>query len=119
MRGERLSGRVFYKSPSFSRQATALGAWTQVDDVKRRLDRDPTIGNVIKGSGSLRKVRIPLPGRGAQGGGRVIYYHIAEPAVVLLLAVYAKSEQEDLDTDDLEALARLRHAMCAQLNLPN
>jgi hypothetical protein len=61
MHGERLTDRVFYKSPSFARQASELVAWAEVDELKRRLDRDPTIGDVIKGSGGLRKVRIPHP----------------------------------------------------------
>jgi hypothetical protein len=118
MHGERLKGRIFYKSPSFAGQATELGAWEQIDNLKKRLESDATVGDVIKGSGSLRKVRIPLPGRGARGGGRVIYYQIVEPSVVLFLAVYAKSDKEDLDNDDINALVRLRRLMCRQLDLP-
>jgi hypothetical protein len=48
----------------------------------------------------------------------VIYYHVVEPAVVLLLAIYAKSDQEDIDADDLKAVMRLRRAMSSQLDLP-
>ncbi len=118
MHGERLAGRMFYKSPSFARQAGELAAWSQIDDLKRRLNRDSTVGDVIKGSGSLRKIRIPLPGRGARGGGRAIYYQIVESAVVLPLAIYDKSDQEDLDADDIKALVRLRHEMSRQLDLP-
>jgi hypothetical protein len=43
MHRERLPGRVFFKSPSFARQATELDAWEQVDDLKRRIDRDLAI----------------------------------------------------------------------------
>lgn len=118
MHKERLPSRVFYKSPTFARQTTDLGAWEQVDDLKRRLDHEPTLGDVIKGSGSLRKVRIPLPGRGARDGGRVIYFQIVDPATVLLLAIYAKADQADLDADDLKALMRLRKTMCRHLDLP-
>lgn len=104
--------------PPYARQTTDLGAWEQVDDLKRRLDHEPTLGDVIKGSGSLRKVRIPLPGRGARDGGRVIYFQIVDPATVLLLAIYAKADQADLDADDLKALMRLRKTMCRHLDLP-
>jgi len=119
MHGERLPpGRQFFKSPSFARQARELDAWDAVDDLKLRLAEDPTLGDVIKGTSGLRKVRIPLPGRGSKGGARVIYFQVVAPATILLLAVYAKNEQEDLDKDDKNALDRLRIAMCHILNLP-
>lgn len=119
MHGERLPpGRQFFKSPSFSRQASELDAWNAVDDVKHRLAEDPTLGDVIKGTSGLRKVRIPLPGRGSKGGARVIYFQVVAPATILLLAVYAKNVQEDLDTEDKNALDRLRLYMCRILNLP-
>jgi hypothetical protein len=117
MQGERIEGRQFFKSPSFARQATALDAWEEVDALKQRLVADPTIGDVIKGTMGLRKIRMPLPGRGARGGGRVIYFQIVAPATILLLALYAKNEQEDLDQDDKKALDQLCRLMCRQLNL--
>jgi len=40
------------------------------------------------------------------------------PATILLLAVYAKNDQEDLDDDDKKDLDRLRRTMCRYLNLP-
>lgn len=118
MHREDLSGIRFIKSPAFARQATALAAWEAVDNLKQRLITQPDLGDVIKGTGGLRKVRLPLPGRGARGGGRVIYLRIVDPATVLLLAVYAKNAQEDLDTEDLKALQRLGALMITQLGLP-
>jgi len=101
--------------------------------LKHLLATDPLAGDVIKGASGLWKVRIPhpasriphpasripLPGRGSRGGGRVIYFQIVEPAMVLLLALYAKNEQADLDDDDKKALVALRRVMCQRLNLPH
>jgi hypothetical protein len=118
MHQERLQNRWFYKSPSFVRQTSQLDAWKQIDELKQRLAIDPMAGDVIKGTNGLRKIRIPLPGRGARGGGRVIYFQVIHPASILFLAVYAKNEQDDLDEDDRRALLRLRQAMCEKLELP-
>jgi hypothetical protein len=117
MQGERIEGRRFFKSPSFARQTTELDAWEQVDALKQRLVADPVIGDVIKGTMGLRKIRMPLPGRGARGGGRVVYFQIVAPATILFLALYAKNEQDDLDHDDKKALDQLCRLMCRQLNL--
>lgn len=115
MHGERLPDRRFYKSPTFARQASELDAWAEVDELKKRLARDPLIGDVMQGTGGLRKVRMPLPGRGSRGGGRVIYFQIVEPASILLLALYAKSDMEDLDHEDRASLMRLCAVMCLHL----
>src|SRR5690348_7789269 len=65
----------------------------------------PTCGDVIPGTGGLRKVRIGRGGSGKRGGARVIYYfHNADfPAV--LMAIYAKTEKTDLTTRERDALA--------------
>jgi hypothetical protein len=118
MHGERIAGRQFFKSPTFAKQATELNAWESVDKLKALLAADPIAGDVIKGTNGLRKVRLPLSGRGSRGGGRVIYFQVVAPATVLLLALYAKNEQSDLDDDDKRALGFLRRKMCQYLNLP-
>jgi len=118
MNGERLAGRMFFKSPTFTKQAAELDAWEAVDELKNVLAANPTAGDVVQGTNGLRKVRMPLPGRGSKGGARVIYFQVVAPATVLLLAVYAKNEQSDLDDDDKKALGLLRHRLCKHLNLP-
>ncbi len=118
MHGERLAGRQFFKSPTFAKQATELDAWGAVDELKHILAADPLTGDVIKGTSGLRKIRMPLPGRGSKGGARVIYFQVVAPATVLLLAIYAKNKQSDIDDDDKKALSFLRRKLCQYLNLP-
>ena len=118
MHGERIAGRQFFKSPTFAKQATDLDAWEAVDELKQVLAVDPLSGDVIKGTNGLRKVRMPLSGRGSKGGARVIYFQVVAPATVLFLALYAKNEKADLDDDDKKALGLLRRKMCQYLNLP-
>ncbi len=66
----------------------------------------PQAGDLIPGAGGLRKVRIPLAGRGKRGGARVISYVVNSRGVYLLLA-YAKNDQGDLTSDQARILARM------------
>lgn len=75
---------------------------------------DPTLGDLMPGTGGLRKVRIALPGRGKRGGGRLITYFHDEGMPVYLLAFYPKSVQADLTSDQRKAAKRLTEAIRAQ-----
>ena len=57
---------------------------------------DPTCGDVIPGTGGVRRLRIALTGVGKRGGARVIYYFYNEDHPALLLTLYAKNEKADL-----------------------
>jgi RelE toxin of RelE / RelB toxin-antitoxin system len=65
----------------------------------------PLEGDLIPGSGGLRKLRIPLEGRGKRGGGRVIYWFQAARTPAVLLFVFAKNEASDLTPDQSRMLA--------------
>jgi hypothetical protein len=56
----------------------------------------PDTGDLIRGTGGLRKMRFPLPGRGKRGGLRVIYYWDKPGDRIFMLLIYRKSRQEDL-----------------------
>jgi hypothetical protein len=62
------------------------------DAVVDYLAANPLAGDLIPGAGGIRKVRVPLAGRGKRGGGRVLTVFVKGRAVYLLLA-YAKNEQ--------------------------
>jgi hypothetical protein len=66
---------------------------------------EPTCGDIIPGSGGLRKVRIGRDGIGKRGRTRVVYYSYNEDFPILLLALYAKNEKSDLTTAEKREFA--------------
>lgn len=60
------------------------------------LASNPLKGDVIAGTGGVRKVRWALQGRGKSGGARVIYYYHDDRIPLYLLNAYAKNEQANL-----------------------
>ncbi|MDB4875721.1 MAG: toxin HigB-2 [Gemmatimonadetes bacterium] len=70
----------------------------EVQHLEEILLADPTAGDVIPGSGGLRKVRLPVKGKGSRGGARVIYYYVVQNLTVYLLFAYSKSASDDLSS---------------------
>jgi hypothetical protein len=67
----------------------------------------PTAGDVIRGSGGLRKLRWAASGHGKRGGARVIYYLQASADRIYLVFGYVRAAQEDLTPQQLRVLAAL------------
>lgn len=80
--------------------------------LQEALIRHPKSGDVIKGSGGLRKLRWKLPGRGKSGGVRIIYYNLDENSQIYMIYVYKKNEQENLTKEQLK---QLRHIIEEEL----
>jgi len=79
----------------------------EAEDVKTVISADPECGDVMKGTGGIRKVRFAVGGRGKSGGVRVIYYYYNETLPVFLLTVFAKSEKDNLTQRERNDLAKL------------
>ncbi len=77
--------------------------------LQQELMADPEKGDVIKGCGGLRKVRIadPKRGKGKRGGARVIYLHVPEARWFYMLDIYGKDEKDDLAKDEKKLLSEL------------
>ena len=56
----------------------------------------PAIGDVVPGSGGIRKVRWSRAGSGKSGGVRVIYFTRTAEGEVVLLTLYAKAKTDNL-----------------------
>jgi len=95
---------VFIETPLFTRQITALLDDDSYAEFQRMLIRDPEAGDVIVGTGGLRKVRVALPGRGKRSGARVVYYWFNERDQIGLLMMYPKNVQADLNAEQRKAL---------------
>jgi len=76
---------------------------------------DPTCGDLIAGTGGLRKVRVGRGGSGKRGGARVIYYfHGSESLPILIFAVFTKNEKANLSDTEKNNLAKLTQAIKAR-----
>jgi hypothetical protein len=100
------------RSRNFDRRAERAGL--DEDDlaefIKALVER-PQLGPVIPGTGGARKVRVRLPGRGKSGGARVIYAVLFRATMVVLLDVYAKSDQANLTANECKSIAKLIRAI--------
>lgn len=67
----------------------------------------PTQGELIRGSGGLRKIRWRRPGMGKRGGLRAIYFWEAMSETFYMLMVYRKNDQEDLTPKQVAIMRRL------------
>ena len=65
-------GVVIVETPIFTRQVTEQLTELEYRELQVMLVTNPGLGEIIKGSGGLRKVRWMLTGRGKRGGARII-----------------------------------------------
>ena len=85
------------------KRLTKLGA-TDADIVamENEIAANPRVGEVIKGSGGMRKARFGFGRAGKSGGCRTIYYAVTEDEVLYLITAYAKVDKDDLHPNEIK-----------------
>ncbi|MEY4884098.1 MAG: cytotoxic translational repressor of toxin-antitoxin stability system [Pseudomonadota bacterium] len=100
---------TFIELPPFERVRQSYlddAAYRQLQD---ELMANPEAGNMIEGTGGLRKLRQPDPrrGKGKRGGLRVIYYWWLGGDQFWLFTVYDKDQADDLTPEQRKVLKQL------------
>ncbi len=67
----------------------------------------PEAGDIIRGSGGIRKIRWAPPGSGKRGGTRVLFYWAVNKETILMLFAFEKSERDDLTLGQVKQLAEV------------
>lgn len=91
----------------YQRRAEKLLAESERLDIVNYVAAFPKAGDLIKGTGGVRKLRWRRGGKGKSGGVRVIYYFHSERMPLYLLTVFAKNERADLSQAERNDLASL------------
>ena len=86
----------FIETPTFSRLLAGLLTDDEYSGLQSVLVENPSLGDIIKGGGGIRKLRHALPGRGKSGGVRVIYYWLRDDGQIYMLLIYPKSKKDNL-----------------------
>ena len=98
---------IFIETSVFTRQVTALLSDDEYAEFQSNLKDKPLSGDVIEGTGGLRKVRVAAKGKGKRGGARVIYFHVSRDNQIRLLLIYAKGVKDDLNAQEKSILRKL------------
>jgi hypothetical protein len=98
----------------YRRRAAELLSEDEQNAVVDLIAYEPTCGDLIPGTGGLRKVRIGRSGSGKRGGARIVYYFYNAEHPILLLALYAKNEKADLSAREKKEFAALVKEIVAQ-----
>jgi hypothetical protein len=77
------------------------------NEFKRRLVENPDQGELISGTGGIRKTRLKSSTKGKKGGFRVCYFYSKNNEELLLISIYPKNRQEDVTPDEKKAFKAL------------
>ena len=94
--------RTVIETPTFQKQADAIWTTLEREAFIDFIAENPEAGDVIPGADGARKVRWQRRGTGKRGGTRVIYFHLVEDELVLLVMVYAKAERTNVKSKDIK-----------------
>ena len=67
---------------------------------------NPEAGDIVRGSGGVRKIRWAPKGKGKSGGVRIMYYFKKSDDEIWLLTIYSKSEKAAIPGHILKKIAQ-------------
>lgn len=96
----------FVETSIFTRQIKELATDDELKDLQAELIAQPDKGDIIKGTGGLRKVRMAVGNKGKSGSIRVLYVLALADRIYLVLA-YPKSVKESLTAEEKAKLKQI------------
>lgn len=104
--------RLFIHTAKFSEVLDRLiesnkVAFEDYEELEKRLLANPEEGDVIQGTGGLRKTRLKSVSKGKSGGFRVCYCDVPEKGKLFFIAIFAKNVQEDISDEERKAFKLL------------
>ncbi len=98
---------VVLQLPKFKADAAGLIGMDGIEAVAIYLIDHPDAGDMIPGSGGVRKLRWAAKGKGKRGGVRIVYLYLAMTGRIYLIRCYAKSVKVDLTADEKKQLRQM------------
>lgn len=95
---------TFIESAVFQRLCALYLDDNEYAELQQFMMERPEGGQVVPGSGGVRKLRWKREGMGKRGGLRVIYYVRYQPNEFWMLTLYAKAKQDNVPARILKQL---------------
>ena len=94
--------------PEFDRKWKEIG-FTDIElkTLQEELTINPNKGDLMQGTGGLRKIRVAFEGRGKSGSARVCYVDFAVYERIYLITAYTKNEKDNLSKEERNNVKKL------------
>jgi mRNA-degrading endonuclease RelE of RelBE toxin-antitoxin system len=96
---------IFIETSSFTKHISQYLSDEEYSGLQNFLLLHPDAGNIVRGSGGVRKLRWAASGKGKSGGIRVIYYWKVADDEIWMLTVYGKNERDTIAAHILRKIA--------------
>lgn len=93
--------------PEFIRHSSTLFTAEENKALIDYLAANPKAGDILEGTGGIRKLRWARGSKGKSGGARIIYYYHDQRIPLYLLTAFGKNEQANLSKAERNQLAKL------------
>lgn len=95
---------TFIESAAFERVRAVYLDDDEYAELQQFMMENPEAGDIVRGSGGVRKLRWRRKGMGKRGGLRVIYFVRYQPNEFWMLTLYAKARRENVPAHILRQL---------------
>ena len=104
--------REFVMLPEFDRKWKDMGLTDrELKALQEELTINPQKGDVMQGTGGLRKIRVAFEGKGKSGSARVCYVDFAVYERIYLITAYSKDEKDNLSKAERNEVKKLIHIL--------
>ena len=96
----------FIETSVFSKQIKLIASDDELKDLQVELIAQPEKGDLIQGTGGLRKIRMATDGQRKSKSARVIYF-LATAEIIYLVLAYPKNVKVNLSNSEKSELKKL------------
>ena len=97
---------VFVETKLFTRLVQEYLTDDEYGELQTALIESPEAGDVIPGSGGVRKLRWRAAGRGKRSGYRLIYFSLSAENEIWLITMYPKNVTGEISADVLKKIRK-------------
>jgi hypothetical protein len=100
--------QTIVETKEFIKQSQTIAPRTIIEDFIVFIAHNPLRGDLIQGTGGIRKIRWHKnKSSGKSGGIRILYYYHDQSIPIFLLTAYAKNKKENISEKDKITLNKI------------